>query len=297
MLTKLWNKPNPSLKAAAMLCSYNNSVIDAAKTGAVNSFEDYPEAKKIVNSAVGGKTSKLPFFFQFTKNGRRECNLGRKYTKINDSTMNRICKKFDDIGHINFAKANVAPFNYEMLLSKSAKIIDENIVDNFCRIVTEQSNGTSKVELNDYANDKFNAKNDDAIVENVKEELIDTFGSLEFIYPSLVLFLFRDRLNKRMYKQMFWKIFGHIAVKNLQKNTQNFTICENCGMKIPKWSSEKDHTCPKVMKGFFRCIDCGKIEKRTNSRQTRCEKCFTEYRKIYKAMNEKERRRKQCSIS
>ena len=297
MLTKLWNKPDPSLKAAAMLCSYNNSVIDGAKTGAINTYENYPEAKKIVNSAVGGKTSKLPFFFQFTKNGRRECNLGRKYAKINDSTMNRICKKFDDISLINFAKANVAPFNYEMLLSEPAKTIDGKVVDNSCRIITEQLEGTSKVELNDYANDKFNTKNNDAIVENIKEELIDTFGSLEFIYPSLVLFLFRDRLDKRMYKQMFWKIFGHIAVRNLQKNMQNFTICENCGMKIPKWSSEKNHACPKAMKEFFKCIDCGKIVRRKGKCEVRCDNCKKEHEKIYNANYQRERRRKQRSIS
>lgn len=73
-LTKLWNKQvitKEARDAADFISMYNNFVIDAAKTGVVNSYEDYPDVCKQVNKAIGGKRSRMPFFFEYSKNGRR----------------------------------------------------------------------------------------------------------------------------------------------------------------------------------------------------------------------------------
>ena len=117
-LTKVWNRDDPDWEAAAWLCYYNNLVIDAAKTGVINSYEAYPEVNKRINRATGGKRGKMPHFFQFSKNGRKlhlskqECK--KKYAKPNQSTMNRICSKFSDIGNINMNHAGIPLFNWEM---------------------------------------------------------------------------------------------------------------------------------------------------------------------------------------
>ena len=72
-LTKLWNRDDPDWDAAAWLCYYNNLVIDAAKTGKVNSYEQYPAVNARIKKATGGsgKGVRMPHFFQYTVNGRR----------------------------------------------------------------------------------------------------------------------------------------------------------------------------------------------------------------------------------
>lgn len=119
-LTKVWNRDVPDREAAAWLCYYNNLVIDAAKTGVINSYEAYPQVYKRINKATGGKRGKMPYFFQFSKNGRKKQmnreERKRKYARPNGSTMNRICMRFDDIGNINMNYAGVAPFNWKMLM-------------------------------------------------------------------------------------------------------------------------------------------------------------------------------------
>jgi len=104
-LTKVWNRDHPDREAAAWLCYYNNLVIDAAKTGVINSYEAYPSVNKRINKATGGKKGKMPYFFQFSKNGRKiQLNKemrAKKYAKRSKSTMNRICARFENIGNIN----------------------------------------------------------------------------------------------------------------------------------------------------------------------------------------------------
>jgi hypothetical protein len=70
-LTKVWNRDNPDWEAAALLCFFNNQVIDGAKTGSINSYEAYPAVNKRINRATGGKRGKMPHFFQYSKNGRK----------------------------------------------------------------------------------------------------------------------------------------------------------------------------------------------------------------------------------
>ena len=279
-LTKLWNKDNPDREAAAMLCFYNNLVIDAAKTGFVNTYENYPEIKRRINKAIGGKNGRMPWFFQYSKNGRRFLSLPikerKKYTKPNGSTMNRICASFDNIGNINMNYANVPPFNWQMLLTDNEKVYNIAAVNAFCSMddnttpIIKDSFGHD-VEVNMKVSSLYGILSQDIICE-----LTNSFGSLEAIYPSIVKYLFAgSNANKMAHKQMFWRVFGDIACEALQQNMQTYTICDKCGMKIPSWVNS--HVCPKDVVGFFECCDCGAWCERTNSRQYRCASCQEEY--------------------
>lgn len=133
-LTKLWNRDSPDREAAAWLCYYNNLVIDAAKTGVINSYETYPAVNKRINKATGGKRGKMPYFFQFSKNGRKkqiqmnkEERL-RNYAKPNHSTMNRICNRFNESFYINMNYTGVAPFNWKMLMPGPVDNIRTDVV-------------------------------------------------------------------------------------------------------------------------------------------------------------------------
>ena len=98
-----------------------------------------------------------------------------------------------------------------------------------------------------------------------------------------------EGMNKSVHKQMFWRVFGQIALNNLRKNLSNCDTCQECGIKVPDWVA--NHNCIKNTKGFYECIDCGKLCERTNARQCRCEGCQEVYTAITKRAKQKARRR------
>ena len=289
MLTRLWNRDTPDRNVAALLTALNNWRIDGAKTGAVNEYTNYPEVEKRVNKATGGPNGRMPFFFQFSKNGRRDkttnCKHKRRWAKTNSSTMNRICKAFEDIGNINMSLAGVAPFNWQMLLSEPCLHSRTDIVSDFCDLdnikvsltIADAEESPAEKELID---------NNSIIDEHIVDSLVKKYGSLEVCYPYIAKHLFADEGSaKSSHKQTFWRIFGDIAIANLRKNLENCSVCMDCGAKIPVWS--ESHICPKNIQGFYECIDCGKICERTNSRQQRCPDCQEHHRYDLKHINRK----------
>lgn len=286
-ITRVWAKDNCDRDVTKLLTYMNNLVIDAAKTGEVNGFENYPEINKRVNKATGGMNAKMPYFFQFTKNGRRETNQNRSYAKPNNSTMNRICQKFDDIPkqRLNMKMAGVAPFNYKMMLSSSEFEYFNDVVQLFCEL--NRMNLSNVIESTNELNvtDIVNKINYDSVKEYIIEE-IEKICTLEEAYPSIVCYLFAGQnSDKATYKQMFWRIFGNIAERNILHNIKYGTVCPKCGMHYPKWSS---HSCAKKMAGMVCCEDCGEWVIRTGPRQTRCPECYKKYRMTY----DKERHRR-----
>lgn len=294
-LTKLWNRPHPDLDAAAWITYYNNLVIDAAKTGYINSYENYPEVNARINKAIGGKRGRLPYFFQYSKNGRKTQNdrlsKRKKFAKPNNSTMNRICSQFDDIGNINFNYAGVPPFNWQMLLSEPCLKTNNKLVSIFCEM--DDSNFSNIIEMKEY--DDLGVKENTGSYEILKESIIHELnlacGDYKLAYPYITKYLFTgENFNKASHKQMYWRIFGEIAVKNIINNLSACDVCPDCGMKVPYWVEK--HTCIKNSPGFFECIDCGKICERVNSRQCRCEECQQAFRYTSKLANKRKNYKK-----
>ena len=286
MLTRLWNRDNPDREAAALLTALNNWRIDGAKTGAVNEYTNYPEIEKKINKAIGGPNGRLPFFFQYTKNGRRDKTTGKKnrqWAKINDSTMNRICKAFDDIGNINMNWAKVAPFNWRMLMSSPCHKTRMDIVSMFCDLDNiKVSIAIADIEESPAEKELF--KNNGILEEYIVYMLTKNFGSIEECYPYITKYLFSgENVSKSTHKQTYWKIFGDIAIRNIQENLKSFKTCPLCGAKVPSWT--KYHSCPKDTQGFYECNDCGKICRRKNARQCRCDQCQEDYRKEAKRIS------------
>lgn len=293
MLTKLWNRPNPDRLAAAWLTMYNNLVIDAAKSGQLNTYENYPEVASRINKAVGGKRGLLPAFFEFSKNGRKEQPQKKKksYAKLNQSTMNRICNAFSDIGNINLNYAGVSQFNWQMLLSAPCTEQRPEIPLLFCNM--DALNLSDKINASDiqYMEERELKIKYEILANKIANELIAQFGSLETAYPYVAKHLFAGESEKKSaHKQMFWRVFGEIALKNLRENIETCDVCEECGMSVPTWAK---HTCIKNKSGFFECIDCGKQSERTNSRQCRCLNCQQNHRRLVKLQTEQTRRKKQ----
>ena len=291
MLTRVWNKDNPDRVAAALLTYLNNLRIDGAKTGIVHEYTNYPKVAKKIGKACSGKNGRMPSFFAFTRNGRKDTpeNRKRKYAEPNNSTMNRICRAFDDIGRINLNYAGVPQFNYQMLMSSPVKDSHPEIYQLFCEL--DSSNLTSVIESQDnaYSSEKQLINNYSIVAEDITNELTQRYCSLEYAYPYIAKYLFAgEGVDKAAHKQMFWRVFGQIALDNLKNNLANCDVCPECGIKIPAWV--ENHNCIKNTKGFYECIDCHVICERTNPKQCRCEYCQDVYKNAQKKARQRAKR-------
>lgn len=280
-LTKLWNRPNPDREVAAWLCYYNNQVIDAAKNGQINPFKNYPGIQERVNKATGGKTGRMPYFFQYSKNGRKERNSKARKKKIhicaaeNDSTMNRLCKRYNNIGRMNMNFAGIPPFNWQMLMPENPTPYQKDWVQIFCHIDDENLANVIEGAAATDAGEASELRGYDFVAEMIADELMKQAGSLEAVYPSVVKYLFvGDHLMKQTHKQMFWRVFGRIALDTLKQNLQRAQSCPKCGMLYPDW---ENHVCTKHHPGFLTCVDCGKSCVRKNPKQKRCPSCQERY--------------------
>jgi hypothetical protein len=247
----------------------------------------------IVNSLTNiGKPRVVKYWFQFSKNGRKDtpANHKRKYADPNNSTMNRICKAFDDIGNINMNYAGIRQFNWQMLLSGPCIGNNSEAYQLFCELDSSNLSSVIESQENSYTSEKQLINNYGIIAEDITNEMVERYGSLENVYPYIVKYLFAgEGMNKAAHKQMFWRVFGAIALRNIKDNIANCDVCPECGIKIPSWVD--NHQCVKNTSGFYECIDCGVICERTNSRQCRCEYCQEEYKRMRQKMKAKAKRR------
>ena len=308
MLTRLWNKDNPDRVVAAWLTRFNNDVIDGAKTGQIDHYINYPVIAKKISKAIGGKNGRLPHWFEFSVNGRRRPTNGKKkrsFLESNNSTMNRICAAFNDIGAINLHNAEIRPFNWEMFLTKPCSDTNPDMCQLFCEI--DEVNRSCVIETTDcnFMEEKEEKSKYELLAHIITEEMTKRFGPLENSYPYIVRHLFSGKAIDRIpHKQMFWRVYGDIALKNITKNLEKYNVCPNCGMRYPKWTEK--HDCIKERTGFFVCAECKKVFPRMNAKQVRCPKCQAEVKKkracenannYYKKMKEEKEQRSISSVS
>ena len=226
----------------------------------------------------------MPHFFQFSRNGRHNSDTKnkkkRRCKKPNDSIMNRLANYFGSIGRINMNYAGVAPFNYRMMLSSEVEDKMEDAVKLFFDM--DNTNVSNIIDASDQSDSavRVSGAGYDFVAEQIRRVMIEKYGSLETVYPAIVFALFSEsNVNKSSHKQMFWRVFGSIALDNLERNLVACRICPDCGMSIPLWSAP--HVCSGLPRGFIRCKVCDKLTPRINSRQVCCPDCAVEYRKQY----------------
>jgi hypothetical protein len=164
----------------------------------------------------------------------------------------------------------------------------------FCEL--DDSNLASLLEAKDELD--YSAQNQiksyDILRDIIIEDMTEKFGSLENVYPSIVKYLFtEENANKQKHKQMFWRVFGSIAVRNLAANLKSCHVCSACGIRIPDWYPF--HECPTQIYGFVTCADCGKVVPRKNSRQCRCAACQKDHRRQNKTISMRKLRGKEAS--
>lgn len=172
--------------------------------------------------------------------------------------------------------AGIPPFNYEMLLKAPVRKLNKEIASLFCEMDSINTTSIIEAQESDYAIEKEAKAGYEMLAEMIEEEMVERFGPLEETYPHIVKFLFTgENKDKAQHKQMFWRVYGKIALDNLKWNLGSYRICNECEMKIPTWV--RKHYC-KAENGFFECIVCGAICERKSSKQCRCEKHQNDYK-------------------
>ena len=293
LLSQIWNKPDNGHRqtAAAFLTAYNNWVIDAAKTGDNNCYERYPHAKALIGSAGGGG-KKMPYFFQFSKNGRK----GEKKSclKPKGSTMDRIALYFKDVGEkrMDFNFAGVDQFNYRMLLEKDVEV-NHDIVETFINADRECTSFFVHVF------DDKGAKPEDGMYRPMMKEYVihklEEITSLDEAYPHITKYLFSPaNFRSETSKSMYWRIFGEKALAILRNNLANSEYCSVCRTTYPEW---EDHKCKKQIRqfGIRTCEKCGKIMDITSLgehawNRKYCPECSDLIRRLRKAESDRIRR-------
>lgn len=210
--------------------------------------------------------------------------------------MNRICRAFDDIGNINMNYAGIPQFNWQMLLSEPCTNSRPEIPELFCEMDSANIASVIESQETNYANEKQLINGYSIVAEDIISKMTEKFGSLEEAYPYVAKYLFAgEGVNKSAHKQMFWRVFGNIALDNLKYNLVDADTCPDCGIKVPSWV--KDHRCIMNTKGFYACIDCGRICERLNAKQCRCEQCQEDYNLLTKRIRQRAKRKQQKEMA
>lgn len=164
-------------------------------------------------------------------------------------------------------------------MSEPAQAINLDLVSAFCSINSTNLANQLHMEY-DHVEEKDIGASFHVLAEAIANELLQHVPTLKDAYPHIAKYLYADdNASKSTHKQMFWRIFGDIALANLQTNLSDCTECPDCGIKIPSWSA--GHNCKAIGKKTLACIDCGSIVDRTGPKQCRCESCQSKYRTLY----------------
>lgn len=291
-ISKIWNsdvfisgtdeEKQEALDMIKILCMENNFKIDYAKTLYM------PERPKEIKEKILKYTqNEVPHFFKYAKD-KEEWQIA----EINQSFVNKLerlipsprisCKYLDEKG-----KSHRLPKpDYKLMMtnpdikvtvikSKSGRLL-EGTNPVICKYVELAQTYNQKINAMSNKNsvprdalNKSQIRKDllyGTIIKEVKNELSNLGYSEEEIADILVKYLYGIKDSK--YKDLLWTCYGDILYKNLERNVK---------------PSTKE----------IQCIDCGEWFEvgKYDSATCRCKECQKEYRKIYKAEKERERRK------
>lgn len=285
-ISKIWNgdvfisgteeEKQQAINVIKLLCMENNFVIDRAKTLYM------PERPKYVRELVTSFTKEnVPHFFKYAKDKDEH-----QVTNINNSFVNKLNSVIPN-PRINCRGLGLGKIDYTLLMSNPdieckvcftdrGKLIKEEtdplivkyfelnkkygyVINNAAQVDKSFSTDILK---NSQLRQNLRYKN---ICDEVKYEFSQFGYTDREITDILVKFLYGIKESK--HKMVLWLCYGDYIYDNLSKHL-------------------------KLQTKTIRCVDCGEwFDVNIKDNKTcRCESCYTEYRKAYKAAKEKERR-------
>lgn len=283
-ISKIWNsdvfvngteeEKQEAIDLIKLLCMENNFVIDYAKT------LYKPERPKHIHEKITAFTKgNVPHFFVYAKD-----KLDSQVEEANKSFVNKLDYKIVN-PRINSRSIGLKSIDYKMMVN------NPNIE---CRAVFNKY-GKINEELSDplivkyfELNNKYHFKVNMECADVLRGELLNNTQLKQDLFFKRIANEIRTELSKfghndseiadilvkllyyvkpSSHKSVLWFCYGKYIVENLKKHIKQTT---------------------KLVK----CIDCGEwFEVNTKDNETcRCNECYSEYRKIYKAEKERERR-------
>lgn len=242
-ITVVFNQEKVDYNVIKLLTCLNNFYIDGAKTGYM------PEVSEEITQRLKIANGKLPYFFQFAKD-KQECQVD----KINNSTVNRICKNIENIKKKNFDFKQCGTFRKEILFSKKKIIYNEELIKYY-------------IELNNYKNKVFKdtdlSKHDvyETILKNIKDNILNKADELNIDKKeaiNMIIFYVYNK-HKNMKKTLLWDLFGEYIIDNINSNLRfslvdkNIRMCDICGKRF----KIKNNNSPKIY-----CDKCSKLKQK-----------------------------------
>jgi hypothetical protein len=238
-ITVMFNEPEIDLNAIKLLTCLNNFFIDGAKTGVM--YEPSSGIKERIKVANG----KLPYFFQFAKDKEEG-----QVKSINKSTVNRICKKIEDIKQQKYEFKQHGTFRYGVLYKNKDIEINEELIKFYLKLDKEKNmiSKNSNIE-----SDKMQI----TLIHNIKNKLIDKSKELGISYHNMVdmitSYIYQKHKNQK--KTLLWDVFGEDIINNIKNNLKlsledsNVVMCECCGKRIKlKTTNSNKKYCDKCAK-------------------------------------------------
>lgn len=246
MISILWNKENRTEEdenLIKILTALTNFSIDAAKTKYMPKLS--PELEKKIN-----KLSKepLPYFFKYAKNKNEN-----KVAKINNSTVNRICRIFEEQTKEKYTFP-ATKFYYKFLMNNPKIKVDEKVIQLYQKLDNRK---------NEFFRKNKNAEREaiQAMYADLRQEFIKEFSQYKIkdIVDMLLV-----HLKGKAYKTLLWEIFGFEIVKNIRKNLSK--------IKIMRQKQQNNRL------QYINCIDCGKEIIKQSNAQKYCSKCAKKHK-------------------
>lgn len=283
-ISKIWNsevfisgteeEKKEAVDLIKLLCMENNFVIDYAKT------LYKPERPKELHEKITAFTKgNVPHFFVYAKD-----KLDTQVESVNKSFVNKLDYKIVN-PKINSRSIGLKPINYKMMVSNP---------DIKCNVVFNK-NGKINEELSDpmivkyfELNNKYHFKINMECMDMPKDSQLNNSQLKEVMFFNKVGNEIKTELSKFGYsdseiadilvkllyyvkpsshKSVLWFCYGKYIVENLKNHFKSTTKT-------------------------IQCVDCGEwFEINIKDNETcRCNECYSEYRKKYKAEKERERR-------
>lgn len=283
-ISKIWNsevfisgtekEKQEAIDLIKLLCMENNFVIDYAKT------LYKPERPKHIHEKIISFTKgNVPHFFVYAKD-----KLDSQVEEVNESFVNKLDYKIAN-PRINSRSIGLKSIDYKMMVS-NPKIECRAVFNKYGKINEELSDPliVKYFELNNKYHFKVNMEcadvlrgellnntqlKQDLFFKNIANEIrseLSKFGYADSeIADILVKLLYHVKPSS--HKSVLWFCYGKYIVENLKEHLKSTT---------------------KIVQ----CIDCGEwFEINIKDNETcRCNECYAEYRKRYKAEKERERR-------
>ena len=246
-ITVMWNEPNPDINSIKLLTCLNNFFIDGAKTGLMyQPSEAIMERIKVANG-------KLPYFFQFAK----DKELGQ-VKSMNNSTVNRICKKVEDIKQQKYEFNHHGTFRYKVLYEDVE--INEELIKYYLELDKNKNMiaKNSSVEKN---------KMQSTLIHNIKNNLINKMNELGINHKDganmIIKYVYEKHKNQK--KSLLWDILGEEIINNIRNNIKlqldnpKVKMCECCGKRFEL----KTNNSPQIY-----CNKCSKKIKASQNKKS-----------------------------